>query len=220
MVTLDVLVADALALVKGRQDRRVLALAGAPGAGKSTLARLLVDGVNERLGADTAAYMPLDGFHLSNVQLEKLGLRHRKGASDTFDVRGYLALLHRLLTDTTYPIYIPDYERGLHEPVAARLVAQPEVRLIVTEGNYLACDGAGWREVREMVDELWYLDVHDDVRETRLIERQMALGLSRDDAWAWVAGSDRRNGEVVKESRYNCTRTVTHIVGEHDIGVA
>lgn len=206
---LDVLVKDAVALVKGRTGRRMLALAGAPGAGKSTLARLFVDGVNEWLGAGTAAYVPLDGFHLSNVQLEVLGLWRRKGAPDTFDIHGYLALLRRLLTDSPCPVYIPDYDRGLHEPVAARLVVQPEVGLIVTEGNYLACDRAGWRDVREMVDELWYLDVPDDVRETRLAERQMASGLSHDDAWAWVAGNDRPNGEVVKESRGNCTRTVT-----------
>ncbi|MGH3899038.1 MAG: nucleoside/nucleotide kinase family protein [Pseudonocardiaceae bacterium] len=188
----------------------MLALVGAPGAGKSTLARLFVDGVNERLDAGTAAYVPLDGFHLSNVQLEGLGLRHRKGTPDTFDVRGYLALLRRLRTGTAYPVYIPDYDRGLHEPVAACLVVQPEVRLIVTEGNYLACDGVGWRDVREMVDELWYLDVPDDVRETCLAERQMMSGLSHNDAWAWVASNDRLNGEVVKESRDNCTRTVRH----------
>src|SRR5882757_6401406 len=88
---------DAVALVPIIPGRRaLLGLVGAPAAGKSTLARRLVTGVNERVGADTAAYVPMDGFHLSNAQLDRLGRRDRKGAPDTFDVDGYVDLLDEL----------------------------------------------------------------------------------------------------------------------------
>src|SRR5437879_1298219 len=91
------LVGEAAALASSMAGpRAILGLAGAPAAGKSTLARRLVTGVEERLGAVTAAYVPMDGFHLSNAQLERLGRRGRKGAPDTFDVYGYLHLLRRL----------------------------------------------------------------------------------------------------------------------------
>jgi pantothenate kinase len=124
-------------------------------------------------------------------------------------VHGYVALLHRLRADTRYPIYVPDYDRTVDAPIAARLVVMPDVRLIVTEGNYLASDEPVWRDVRTMLDELWYLETPDEVREARLIERQLAGGRSLEQAVAWVANNDRPNGELVKESNGNCTRVVS-----------
>lgn len=173
------------------------------------LAKELVDGVNERRGGRVAAYAPMDGFHLSDRQLERLELLDRKGSPPTFDVHGYVALLHRLRADTRYPIYVPDYDRTVDAPIAARLVVMPDVRLIVTEGNYLASDEPVWREVRTMLDELWYLETPDEVRGARLIGRQLAGGRSLEQAVAWVANNDRPNGELVKESNGNCTRVVS-----------
>jgi len=107
---------DAVALVPIIPGRRaLLGLVGAPAAGKSTLARRLVTGVNERVGADTAAYVPMDGFHLSNAQLDRLGRRDRKGAPDTFDVDGYVHLLRRLRAERERPLYAPDFDRRLDE---------------------------------------------------------------------------------------------------------
>jgi pantothenate kinase len=205
----DELIEDAVVLARDAVLRVLLGLAGAPAAGKSTLAVRLVEGVNRRMGAGFAAYLPMDGFHLSNAQLELLGRRNRKGAPDTFDVHGYLALLERLAKETEHPVYVADYDRKLHEPVAARLVMQPGTRLVVTEGNYLASDDPGWREVRSFLRELWYVDASDAVRETRLTERQLAGGRSVAEARAWVERNDRPNGETVKATRVNCTRTVS-----------
>jgi hypothetical protein len=108
----DPLIADAARLLD-RTGRRLLGLCGPPAAGKSVLARALVDGINLRLGTDTAAYLPLDGFHLSNRQLERLGLTDRKGSPPSFDVYGYNALLRRVGADPApgHDVYAPDYDR-------------------------------------------------------------------------------------------------------------
>ncbi|MFJ5612016.1 nucleoside/nucleotide kinase family protein [Streptomyces sp. NPDC093221] len=203
------LVDDAVALVPSIPGRRaLLGLAGAPAAGKSTLARRLVSGVNDRVGAGTAAYVPMDGFHLSNAQLDRLGLRDRKGAPETFDVDGYVHLLRRLRGDRQHPVYAPDFDRRLDEPVAAGLVVAPGVRLVVTEGNYLADDGAGWEQVRDLLDELWYVDAPRQVRERRLLRRHVRGGRSELEARAFIAASERPNARRVERSRAYCTRVV------------
>ncbi|MFD0774888.1 nucleoside/nucleotide kinase family protein, partial [Streptomonospora algeriensis] len=181
---------------------------GPPGAGKSALARYLVHEVCGELGPGAAAYLPMDGFHLSNAQLDRLGRRDCKGAPDTFDVRGYLALLRRLHAEGDSPVYAPDLDRTLDEPIAARLVVQSGVRLVVTEGNYLAEDAPLWREVRTLLTDLWYVEADDETREARLIERQLDGGRSPEDAREWVQRSDRANGEIVKSTRKNCSRVV------------
>ncbi|MCC9308644.1 nucleoside/nucleotide kinase family protein [Kitasatospora sp. RB6PN24] len=188
--------------------RLLLGLTGAPGAGKSTLARYLVDGVNRAAGTGTAAYAPMDGFHLSNGQLDRLGLRNRKGSPPSFDVRGYVALLGRLAGDRFHDIYVPDFDRVLDEPVAARHLVTPSTRLVVTEGNYLAADAPGWTEVRELLHEVWYLDAADDLRAERLTARHLAGGRDLAQARTWVRANDQPNGEYVKLSRPRCTRTV------------
>ena len=206
------LVADALALAReaaeGGTRRAVLGLTGPPAAGKSTLARHLVAEVGRALGPGTAGYLPMDGFHLSNAQLGRLGRLDRKGAPDTFDAHGYAALVRRLLTETDHPVYVPDYDRALHEPVAAWHVVEPHTLLVVTEGNYLASDDHPWAQLRGLFAELWYVEADDGVRERRLHRRQVSGGASEEAAREWVERSDRPNGELVKRFRANCTRVV------------
>ncbi|MFW6640784.1 nucleoside/nucleotide kinase family protein [Nocardiopsis algeriensis] len=202
----DVLALAEEASASGR--RALLGLTGAPGAGKSTLARHLVEQVDARLGEGTAGYVPMDGFHLSNAQLSRLGRLDRKGAPDTFDAHGYAALVRRLLTETGNPVYVPDYDRDLHEPVAARHVIAPRTALVVTEGNYLAWDEEPWAGLRELFAELWYVEADDALRERRLHRRQLAGGATDEAARAWVERSDRPNGELVKRFRDRCTRVV------------
>jgi pantothenate kinase len=208
----DSLVAEALQIARGaaaRPGRRaVLGLTGAPAAGKSTLARHLVARVNDRLGTGAAGYLPMDGFHLSNAQLDRLGRRDRKGAPNTFDAHGYVALVRRLLAEAEHPVYVPDYDRALHEPVAARHVVEPHTVLVVTEGNYLASDDEPWVRLRGLFAQLWYVEADDRVREERLHRRQVSGGASEEAAREWVERSDRPNGELVKRFRDNCTRVV------------
>ncbi len=204
--TLDALVADARKLTAAGGPRVLLGLAGPPGAGKSTLARALV----ERIGEE-AAYLPLDGFHLSNAQLARLGLTARKGSEPSFDVYGYLALLRRVLTETGRDLYVPDFDRTLDEPVAARHRVAPAARLVVTEGNYLACDLPGWREARGLMGALWYVEAPDGVRQLRLVERQLTGGRTRRGAEDWVRTNDGPNGELVEESRGRADRILSTI---------
>lgn len=204
------LVDDAVALVPSIPGRRaLLGLAGAPAAGKSTLARRLVAGVDDRLGAGTAAYVPMDGFHLSNAQLDLLDLRDRKGAPETFDVDGYVVLLGRLRAERDRAVYAPDFDRTVDEPIAAGLVVPPGAALVVTEGNYLADDGPGWARVRDLLDELWYVEAPRRVRERRLMRRHVRGGRSEQEARDFIASSERLNARRVERGRANCDRVVS-----------
>ncbi|MER5636492.1 nucleoside/nucleotide kinase family protein [Kitasatospora sp. NPDC002227] len=205
------LAADALALLHrqgARTGRVLLGLTGPPATGKSTLAHHLVTRINETEGPGTAAYLPLDGFHLSNAQLDRLGLRHRKGAPQTFDALGYVTLLRRAATDRFHDLYVPDFDRTLDEPVAARHVIHPHTRLVITEGNYLANSEAPWSEARALLHSIWYLHTEDTVRAERLLHRHLASAGDRAAAQDRVDSNDHPNGEYVKSARSACDRVV------------
>jgi pantothenate kinase len=207
---------DAIGLAASAGGRRViLGLAGAPGAGKSTLALAIVGSARARMGPDWAAYLPMDGFHLSHAQLVRLGLLALKGAPGTFDADGYAALLARVARDDGRDIYAPDYDRTLHEPVAARHLIPAAARLVVTEGNYLAVDSPQWRAARSSIGQVWFIDAPDAVRESRLVDRQLAGGRDEAAAREWVSRSDRPNGELVKLSRPRADRRLAVVAASH-----
>ncbi|MFD6176470.1 MULTISPECIES: nucleoside/nucleotide kinase family protein [unclassified Isoptericola] len=180
-------------------ERRVLGVVGPPGAGKSTLARAVV----EALGPGLAVEVGMDGYHLSNAVLADLGRGDRKGAIDTFDDAGYAALVARLADARPGdpPVYAPVFRREIEEPVAAGVAVASAVPLVVTEGNYLLAPTGAWPRARARMAEVWYLDVPDDVRLARLEERHHAFGKSRDDARRWAHGSDQVNAEAVAATR-------------------
>jgi pantothenate kinase len=211
MVDMSDVAREAIDLTFSAGGRRmILGLAGPPGAGKSTLAATIVTAARAAVAQEWAACLPMDGYHLSNAQLERLGLLDRKGAPATFDADGYTAMLARVAADGGRDIYAPDYDRIVHhEPIAARLVIPGAARLVVTEGNYLAVDAAQWRPVRRHIDHLWYVEAPDGVRRARLIERQLAGGRDEQAARDWVEHADRPNGELVKLSRGNVDRVIT-----------
>ncbi len=177
-------------------ERRLLGIVGAPGAGKSTLAAAIV----ARLG-DRARYVPMDGFHLANAELDRLGRRDRKGAVDTFDGAGYVALLRRLRPQVDEIVYAPRFRREIEEPIAGALPVPRAVPLVVTEGNYLLHTEGPWASIRELLDEAWYLDPPPALRHARLIRRHEAYGKPPDMARAWALGSDERNTVVVAAGR-------------------
>lgn len=131
VLSVDELVERALALAEAG-SRQLLGIAGAPGAGKSTLAARIVAEVGS-----AACLVPMDGFHLAQSQLARLGRADRKGAVDTFDANGYVSLLRRLHRLEPTSVYAPEFRRELEEPVAGAIEVPPSVRLVVTEGNYL-----------------------------------------------------------------------------------
>lgn len=183
-----------------RPGRNLVGIAGAPGAGKSTLTQKLVDYLQDVLNIPSA-YLPMDGFHFSNEILRQKQLLDRKGAPETFDVNGYLDLLQRLRAKVNYSLFAPTYSRSLHEPIAAAIEIKPDVQVIVTEGNYLAANNGGWENVREMLDILWYLDTDVSLLRDRLIARQMTWGRSKELATTWFNEVDSPNANMVQKTK-------------------
>ncbi|MFJ5730627.1 nucleoside/nucleotide kinase family protein [Streptomyces paradoxus] len=195
----DDLLHRARALTQGGR-RAILGIAGSPGAGKSTLAEHLVRELNGG-GAPWVAHVPMDGFHLADAELERLGLRDRKGAPDTFDAAGYAALLRRLRDEPGDVVYAPAFERVLEQPVAGAIPVPPTARLVVTEGNYLLLTTGTWPRVRPLLDEVWFCDLPERERVRRLVARHEQFGKTHEEAVAWVARSDERNAELVAATR-------------------
>ncbi len=176
--------------------RAVLGLCGVPGAGKSTLAARLA----AEIGPE-AVVVPLDGFHLHDDELARLGLSQRKGAPETFDVAGYTALLQRIRTETGTTVYAPEFDRSRELSVAGAIAVRPEHRLVVTEGNYLLHDDRGWCEVRPLLDEAWYVEGDDATRLRRLVQRHVDHGKTPDAAHRWASESDQANADLVARTR-------------------
>ena len=190
--------------------RRIIGIAGCPGAGKSTLAAGLV-----AEHPDTHVLLPMDGFHLADEQLRRLGRADRKGAPDTFDVDGYVALLERVAgtdgtaaadgtgggggTDgTDETVYAPRFDRRLEASIANAIAIEPRHTTVITEGNYLLHDTDGWERVRPLLDECWYVDCNYATRIVRLIARHIGHGRSAMEAADWVRSVDEPNARLIR----------------------
>jgi pantothenate kinase len=189
-------------LADGR-DRCLLGIAGAPGAGKSTLASELL----ELLEPD-AVVVGMDGFHLANRVLVELGLLERKGAPETFDAAGFRILLARLRTNDDEVVYAPEFHREIEEPIAGAVAVARTVPIVIVEGNYLLLDTATWRGVRDLLDEVWYLDLDGRTRRDRLLRRHVAFGKSPAEALHWVLDSDERNASLVEATAGRADKVV------------
>ncbi|WP_338673691.1 nucleoside/nucleotide kinase family protein [Streptomyces sp. SCSIO 30461] len=186
------------------EGRRILGIAGPPGAGKSTLAGELV----ARLDG-SAVLVPMDGFHLAQTELARLGLAYRKGAPGTFDAAGYIALLARLRgAGEGGTVYAPAFRREIEEPVAGSIPVGPGIPLVITEGNYLLHDEGPWARIRGLLDEVWYLELDDRRRLPRLVDRHVRFGKERRGAERWVTDSDEANARLIAHGRHRAHLTV------------
>ena len=169
-------------------SRRILGIAGEPGAGKSTIAAALA----ARLGA---ALLPMDGYHLPQARLVELGRRDRMGAPDTFDVDGFVATLAALRSGDT--VLAPSFDREVEEAVADAIEIRPSERTVIVEGNYLLLNSGGWERVAGLLDVTFFVGVDHDIRLSRLIERHVRFGKSAEEARAWSLGPDEANARLI-----------------------
>nr|WP_240538546.1 nucleoside/nucleotide kinase family protein [Rhodoferax sp. PAMC 29310] len=205
MVVLPETCRSLLAQWASASERVILGLVAPPGAGKSTLAQAVHAAFPLQ-----SQIVPMDGFHLANVELARLGRSGRKGAADTFDASGFLSLLHRIRSQAPGEmIYAPDFRRDLEEGVAGAIPVFAETPLIIVEGNYLLLDEGPWAEVRGVLNEVWYLDVEEPLRRDRLLHRHMRYGRTREEALAWMTSTDDPNASLIEASRHRATRQIT-----------
>ena len=177
------------------KGRFLTALAGPPGSGKSTLA----EGLMDLLGKGAKA-VPMDGFHYDDAVLLARGARGRKGAPDTFDVRGFQHLLRRLRTEDE--VAIPLFDRDLEISRAGADIVTPADRLLVIEGNYLLLNEAPWPELGPLFDLTVWIDVPEAELERRLLARWAHHGKTPAEARAWIDSNDMPNiRRVTKGSR-------------------
>jgi pantothenate kinase len=187
-------------LARGRTAggaRVMIGITGVPGAGKTTLAEKLVAALAARLGADAVVHVPMDGYHLADVELERIGRRDAKGAPDTFDALGYVALLRRLAQNADDIVYAPGFDREIEQPIAGSIPVSRATRVIVTEGNYLLLDG-DWSSVRDVLDEVWFVRPAESVRRERLLARHVRFGKSPEFAAQWIEQTDEPNARLVQ----------------------
>jgi pantothenate kinase len=190
-----------------RGPRAILGITGAPAAGKSTYA--------EQLTADLVAdghhvaLVPMDGYHLAQSALEESGLAAVKGAPQTFDGYGFVALLRRLKDSPTETIWAPRFDRSIEDSIAASIPVPPEVSLVVTEGNYLLFDQQPWVAGRALLDECWYIDLDDDLRRDRLQARHQRFGRSPQEAHDRTYGSDETNAKLIAATKPNADAILT-----------
>ena len=202
-LTLDQLIDRAAQLANS--GREILGITGAPGAGKSTIAREIIS----KLGKERAALAPMDGFHLSNSTLVAEGKIDRKGAIDTFDVDGYVNMLERLKRANEEVVHAPDYYRTFEESIGSAIPINRGIPLVITEGNYLLSSQGTWVKVRELLDQCWFIDLAEDIRIDRLIKRHIEVGKSPADAELWSRGSDQKNAEQILALREAADLVIT-----------
>ncbi|MCY0093611.1 nucleoside triphosphate hydrolase [Hoeflea ulvae] len=179
----------------GQSQRFIIALAGPPGVGKSTLSEAMVAEFARR--GQGAAIVPMDGFHLDNAVLDLRGTRARKGAPFTFDADGYAALLVRLRAEPDRDIAVPVFDRALDLARAGGSIITPEHRFLIAEGNYLLLDDPVWAQMAALFDLTVMLRAGLEELRQRLLDRWLALGLAYNDARTRAMSNDIPNAELV-----------------------
>jgi pantothenate kinase len=179
-----------------RGERSLLGITGDPGVGKTTFSRSLV----KEIGS-TAQAVGMDGYHLTRERLEKIGRLERMGAIDTFDSFGFVDLVRRLRSATDVTVYAPEFRREIGESVAGVLAVEPQVKLVIIEGNYLLAEEKPWNELRDLLDEVWFCERDESDRIADLVRRHRKLGMTEEQARNWATGPDQSNAEFIETTK-------------------
>lgn len=178
------------------RPRFIVAVAGPPGSGKSTIADQLADALSA--AGETVAVLPMDGFHMDNGLLSEAGLLPRKGAPETFDVRGLKDILSAV-RQADEDVLVPVFDRSRELAIASARRISPQDRIIIAEGNYLLLDQKPWSDLAFLFDYTILLRVPLDELERRLNARWEGFGYSRNDIDAKVQGNDLINARTVQD---------------------
>jgi pantothenate kinase len=183
-------------ILDSSQERFLLGIVGKPGSGKSTFTKSLVNG----LKSPEVALINMDGYHMSNEILLMLDRRERKGAPDTFDVGDFAQLL-KTVRSAKADVFFPLFDRSIEASIPDGASIPERARLIIVEGNYLLHDEGGWEEIAPLLDQSWFLDIDEWMRQSRLISRHIHYGKSPEAAREWALGSDEINAQLIEGGR-------------------
>lgn len=183
-------------LAEGSGSRRIIAIAGAPGSGKSTIAEILKDRINA-VRPGHADILPMDGYHFDDMVLNARGHRARKGSPHTYDLDGFRVMLERLRADDGRDVAVPVFDRSIEIARAGGRIVPASARIILAEGNYLLLDQPGWRDLAPHFDLTVMLDVSEDTLVERLLQRWAGFDYDEAAIVTKMEGNDLPNVRLV-----------------------
>lgn len=203
-MSVQLLVEEIASLLQGSKPRTMIGIVGKPGAGKSTV----VTEIQKQFSTEEVAIIPMDGYHLSNEELIKLGRRERKGAPDTFDVEGFISLITRVRNEIDKDHTFPIFHREIEASKADEGIVLRNTKVIVIEGNYLFSEEHNWSEVFPLLDQSWFIEIDDEIRMQRLITRHIKYGKTPQEAEEWSRGSDEANAKFIAKTASRAERII------------